>query len=598
MTMKYDLVLLHAPSVYDFRKNPLLAGPISDVVPSSPVFEMYPIGLTSIADFLERFGLRVKIINIANRMLMDQNFDVEKKLKGIQTKAFGIDLHWLPHAHGSIELAKLVKGLHPTVPIIFGGLSATYYHQELIQYPFVDFVMRGDSTEKLMLLLMNKLEAGNNRYTDIPNLTWKNGQEIGYNPLTYVPKDLDEFDVPGYRYTVRSVFKYRNFLDPLPYNGWLQYPNTALLTARGCTQNCLICGGSREAYGQNCNRNSLALRSPAKLIEDIQFIQRFSRAPIFILHDLRQGGKEYVDEFFRRLKKAKPKNEIVFELFQYADEDYFTKINESVPKYSIEITLETHDEDLRKLNGKFNCTNQKVIDTLNFALKHGCKKIDLFFMVGIPGQTYESALKNIEFCETLHQACGLDPRIFYFVAPLAPFLDPASPAFERPELYGYKKFCHTLEDHRKAITQPSWKHMLSYETKEMTRDDIVNATYESAKLLNEFKLNFGLIDEEGYMDIDRKIQKSIEYIGKIDMLLTLPEAQKAKALVKLGKEIEELNRYSICGKNELKWEVQKNYANFFSLALVGLEQLYEDYAIKFRSQFRPKRREQVTVETK
>lgn len=74
--MKYDLVLLQAPSVYDFRKNSLLAGPISDVVPSSPVFEMYPIGFTSIADYLERYGLRVKIINIANRMLMNESFDV------------------------------------------------------------------------------------------------------------------------------------------------------------------------------------------------------------------------------------------------------------------------------------------------------------------------------------------------------------------------------------------------------------------------------------------------------------------------------------------------------------------------------------------
>ncbi|MEH7333268.1 hypothetical protein V7161_11565 [Neobacillus drentensis] len=84
--MKYDLVLLHAPSVFDFRKNPLLAGPISDVVPSSPVFEMYPIGLTSIADYLERYGLRVKIINIANRMLINETFDVEKKLRKIQTR--------------------------------------------------------------------------------------------------------------------------------------------------------------------------------------------------------------------------------------------------------------------------------------------------------------------------------------------------------------------------------------------------------------------------------------------------------------------------------------------------------------------------------
>ncbi|MED4227961.1 TIGR04190 family B12-binding domain/radical SAM domain protein [Neobacillus cucumis] len=595
--MKYDLVLLHAPSVYDFRKNPLLAGPISDVVPSSPVFEMYPIGLTSIADYLERYGLRVKIINIANRMLMSDKFNVEAKLKKVKTKAFGIDLHWLPHAHGSVELAKIVKNLHPEIPIIFGGLSATYYHKELIEYPFIDFVMRGDSTEKLMLLLMNKIEAGKTHYADIPNLTWKKGKEIGYNPITYVPKDLDDVDVPGYRYTIRSVFKYRNFLDPLPYNGWLQYPNTALLTARGCTQNCLICGGSKEAYDQNCNRNSLALRSPKKLVEDIQFIARFSRAPIFILHDLRQGGREYVKEFFSRVKELHLKNEIVFELFQYADEEFFQMMNESVPKYSIEITLETFDEKIRRYNGKFSCTNQKVIETLNFALQNGCKKIDLFFMVGIPGQTYTSAVENIDFCETIHLACHKDPRLFYFVAPLAPFLDPASPAFEHPEVHGYKKFCHSLEDHRKAITQPSWKHMLSYETKYMTRERIVNATYEAAERLNDFKLEYDLISQEDYFEIKVKIEKSKQYIGKIDHVLSLPAEEQAVEYAKIQEEINELNKYSICGKNELKWEVQKNYANFFSLALVGIEQLYEDYVNKFRHLLSPRRREQFRLET-
>lgn len=594
--MKYDLVLLHAPSVYDFRKKSLLAGPISDVVPSSPVYEMYPIGLTSIADFLERYGLRVKIINIANRMLMNRKFDVEKKLKKIQTKAFGIDLHWLPHAQGSIEFAKIVKNLHPETPIIFGGLSATYYHKELIEYPFIDFIVRGDSTEKLMLLVMNKIKTGNTHYADIPNLTWKKGNEYGYNPLTYVPKDLDDFDVPGYRYTIRSVFKYRNFLDPLPYNGWLQYPNTALLTARGCTQKCLICGGSKEAYAQNCNRDSLALRSPQKLVEDIQLISRFSRAPIFIINDLRQGGREYVDDFFSLLKNIKLKNEIVFELFQYADEEYFKKINESVPNYSIEITLETHDEEIRRYNGKFNCSNQKVIDTLNFALKHGCEKIDLFFMVGIPGQTYQSAVENIDFCETTHLACHKDPRIFYFVAPLAPFLDPASAAFENPELYGYKKFCHTLEDHRKAITQPSWKYMLSYETKDMTRDDIVNSAYEAAQMLNEFKLKYFLIDQRGYLDIKEKIEQSRAYIEKIDYILELPEEQQAKELAKIQNEIEVLNKYSICGKNELKWEVKKNYANPFSIALVGIQLLYEDYINRIRNRLSPERREQFKLD--
>ncbi|MCD8509190.1 MAG: hypothetical protein LRY73_04410 [Bacillus sp. (in: Bacteria)] len=77
--MKYDLVLLHAPSMYDFRNKSLLVGPISDVVPSSPVFEMYPIGFTSIADYLEQRGFRVKIVNIANRMLQDKKLRCREK---------------------------------------------------------------------------------------------------------------------------------------------------------------------------------------------------------------------------------------------------------------------------------------------------------------------------------------------------------------------------------------------------------------------------------------------------------------------------------------------------------------------------------------
>jgi hypothetical protein len=33
-----DLVLLHAPSVYDFRQRSILYGPISDLIPSCTIF--------------------------------------------------------------------------------------------------------------------------------------------------------------------------------------------------------------------------------------------------------------------------------------------------------------------------------------------------------------------------------------------------------------------------------------------------------------------------------------------------------------------------------------------------------------------------------
>ncbi|HZL04389.1 MAG TPA: cobalamin-dependent protein, partial [Coriobacteriia bacterium] len=143
---KADLVLLHAPSVYDFRERSIMFGPVSDLVPSSPIFEMYPLGFTTMAEYMERHGLMVRIVNLALLMLTKPRFDVEKAIREMDPVAFGIDLHWLPHAHGSIEIARLCKTHHPTTPVVFGGLSASFFHEELAAYECVDYVVRGDST--------------------------------------------------------------------------------------------------------------------------------------------------------------------------------------------------------------------------------------------------------------------------------------------------------------------------------------------------------------------------------------------------------------------------------------------------------------------
>lgn len=250
------------------------------------------------------------------------------------------------------------------------------------------------------------------------------------------------------------------------------------------------------------------------------------------------------------------KNEIVFELFNYADEEFFKRLNKAMPKYSIELTLESADEDIRKYNGKLPCTNAKVIEMLQYALKHGCAKIDLFFMTGIPNQDYDSAMRNVDFCEIIHKECSEDLRISYFVAPLSPFLDPGSPAFEHPETFGYKKFCHQLEDFRAAMKQPSWKNMLSYETNKMTRADIVRATYDSALKLNEFKYKNNIVTKEVHDEVAVKIKKSVEFLKRLDELALLPQDEQKAAMAIIKDEIDQINRHSICGKNELKWEVK------------------------------------------
>jgi len=78
-----------------------------------------------------------------------------------------------------------VKKFHPTTPIVFGGLSSTYYHQELLERPEIDFVVRGDSTEKAMLALMDELRSGSVSFADVPNLSWKRGEKIVVNPMAH-----------------------------------------------------------------------------------------------------------------------------------------------------------------------------------------------------------------------------------------------------------------------------------------------------------------------------------------------------------------------------------------------------------------------------
>jgi hypothetical protein len=48
-------------------------------------------------------------------------------------------------------------------------------------------------------------------------------------------------------------------------------------------------------------------------------------------------------------------------------------------------------------------------------------------------------------------------------------------------------------DHRQALLAPSWKYVLNYETEWMNRDQIVAATYEAGRRLNQIKAEYGVV---------------------------------------------------------------------------------------------------------
>jgi B12-binding domain/radical SAM domain protein len=563
---KTDLILLHAPSVYDFREKNILYGPVSDVVPSTQVFEMYPIGFMSILGYLQSRGYSVRIINIALKMLAIPWFNVERAIRRLKPAAFGIDLHWMVHAHGSLELAALVKKHHPDIPVIFGGLSASYFHRELIQYPQVDYVLRGDSTEEPLRCLLEAIKGGRSP-GDVPNLTWKQDGEVREQELTHVPADLDAMSF-DYSAIMRSCARHFDILGHLPFKAFFNYPVMAALSCHGCFNNCAICGGSKFAYQKTCHRSKPAYRSPEFLARDIAEGSRHVKGPVMVLGGTLQAGEDYARALLKAIRREGVKCHICFEFFTPPSREILELAAASAPRWNVQMSPESHEDAVRRRFGRMYDTpalEQSIFD----ALELGCSRFDVFFMIGIPGQTPESVRGTVKYCRELLEKCasaGFKGQLRPFISPLSPFLDPGSRAFEEPEKHGYRLFHRTLEEHRQALLAPSWKYTLNYETEWMSRDQLVEVTYEAAEELNRLKLEHGLLAPRQARRIEVRITRERALMREVDTAYRESEGvEREERLKKLMRRFKTVGPATICKKDEMNWPAALVRFNPFSI---------------------------------
>jgi B12-binding domain/radical SAM domain protein len=552
---RIDLVLLHAPSVYDFRERSIMSGPVSDMVPSTPAFEMYPLGFTTMAEYLERHGYRARIVNLAVLMLNRPGFDVEKAIREMDPVAFGIDLHWMPHAHGSIEIAKICKKYHPDTPVIFGGLTSSFFHEELASYPCVDYVLRGDSTEEPLRLLMAAIR-GHGSVADVPNLTWKGPDgSVNVNPLSWVPPDMNAISL-DYSFAMRGVIRYRDMMGFVPFKDWLSYPVCASLTCRGCTHDCATCGGSAYSFREHFGRDRIAFRDPELLVRDISHIQRYIPGPIFVLNDFLQAGPDYIEAFVKGLGTIGLRNPIGFEFFRPPKEEFYAFLDEHLPDYSVEISVESHDDAVRAAFGKSHYTTEQVEESIRAALRHGCKRFDLYFMTGIPSQTAASVLETGEYVRGLYERTGNDPRLLPFISPMAPFLDPGSRVFDDPAKYGYTLRAHTLEEHRQLLLEPSWRHIMNYESASLPSGELVDTTYQAAVDVNRVKASVGAIDGMVAARTEVRIGEARIAMARIDAIVAGDPTRRRERLDAYRHEVDRLNESTVCEKSELEWPRQ------------------------------------------
>jgi B12-binding domain/radical SAM domain protein len=517
----YDVVLIHPPAMFDFRKRTLFPGALATV--DHIQYNKVAVGVLSIADYLDRNGYNVIIDNLADRMINDKDFNAEEHIKKLSVRVFAVGLHWHQHSQGAIEVAKLCKRFHPGSLVVLGGLTATCFHEEIIQkYDFVDAVIRGEA-ERPFLEFMKALDK-NNRITGTPNLTYrKDDNSICVTSLMPPSEDLDEFEFTRFDLVEpRDSIYSKN-----------RAPHWSLVVCRGCVYNCAVCGASSYSYNKYLGMRKPAFRSPEKIISDIKKLNEQGVKQIGLYQDMRMGGKEYWKKLLSLLRTEKPDlDRLTLDILAPANEEFISEIASTGIETIIYLCPDTGCEKVRRMQGR-NYSNEGLLDTISLCHKYNLPVV-IFFSVGLAGETHETIKETWDLWDKIYvlnsqaisqkRISNIGRCILVNGPIIGPImLDPGSLAYDSPDKYGYKLLFKNLEEYIHAQLEPSWHQWLNYETVRADRENLVSLNHEAIDQLIYKKIKFGAFNKK-QADFDSVLAITDRFaVKEINKIMKLPD---------------------------------------------------------------------------
>ncbi|MEW6363690.1 MAG: cobalamin-dependent protein [Acidobacteriota bacterium] len=225
-------------------------------------------GLPSICRYLRNAGVAAEILRIAPSVVETLADDIARFTN---LRLIGISMHWHPQVPISIKLAELLRALPGSrhAAIVIGGMTASYFAEELIRLPFVDFVIKGDG-ELPMLLLFRSLCGSVVPLSSVPNLYFKRNGEVVRSRETYC---IDEE-------TLASLE--RQVIDD---GEWFPQTRSVLSVGRGCDYDCIACGGNRRGLPRWGNRIAAMRRDPGSIRVSIEKLLSQDAGRLFLLND-------------------------------------------------------------------------------------------------------------------------------------------------------------------------------------------------------------------------------------------------------------------------------------------------------------------------
>jgi len=250
-----------------------------------------PLGLLTIASFVGQFGYETEVIDLnlellANNLLDNDCFytNTINRITERNPDIVGFTSMCL-ESHVSLEIAKRLKEISPDIVTIFGGTHFGAIAREvLLQYPFADYVIKGEG-EYAIISILNYLSGISDSFSQ--NVFYRQNNHVLSGDLNPQIFKMEEIPFPAYHLVNLKRYFELNPAHLFNYEA-----------GRGCVFKCEFC------YSPFHYEDSARNKSSETVVNELKTLLSLGAKHIFFVQDNFLNSPRWALEVCRKIADA------------------------------------------------------------------------------------------------------------------------------------------------------------------------------------------------------------------------------------------------------------------------------------------------------
>lgn len=339
---------------------------------------MHPVGLCSIAAWLERRGVRTQILDgYAHPAPLEDWVD---RIRGEDPDFLGISATTSSFLEG-VELARAVKAASPRTRIVYGGVHVSALWQRCLEeHPAIDIIVVGEGEEAMEAIV----ERDGRDLDDVGGIAYRSGGDVMFTGLRRPTLDLDALPFPAYEKLEGFPESY-----PLPIFNYPSWPATSVVSSRGCPYTCTYC--DRSVF-----RRSFRYNSPRYMVDHLLYLRwRYGIRHVTFYDDIFTANRKRVEDFCDLMATENPG--VTFTCAVRANQIGEDLVRRLADAGAWQVSFGVESGDAEVLASHRRATDlDDIREKVVLLKKHGLRVKGLF-IVGLPGEDEASVRRSIDY---------------------------------------------------------------------------------------------------------------------------------------------------------------------------------------------------------